>query len=221
VKSPFTLFLNPDASLEPEALRTLLSFLRDNSRVGIVGPATICGADENSTRLQKTGPLPKPGFTGNTNLHPIVPGSSPAKTGWVCGAVFLVRTELMLSLGGFDPRFFLYFEETDVCLRAAQLGFETWAVGLAVARHIGAASSPDDEALRFGCIPVHYYQSRRYYMIKHHGWLWATAAEALELPTLLLQTLADLARGRGLSRIQPRLQVLPFSQPRRVEPSEL
>lgn len=216
VTSPYTLFLNPDASIEPSALRTLLEFLQNHPGVGIVGPATICGRDETATTLQKTGPLPAPRFTQAPRLSPIVPGAASFRTGWVCGAIFLVRTELMTRLGGFDPRFFLYFEETDVCRRAADLGFETWAVGTAVARHEGAASSLEDDAFQFGCIPKHYYQSRRYYMIKHHGWLRATLAETVEMMKLLAQTLADLLRGRGPSRIHQRFQAWPFSQPKRV-----
>ena len=216
VQSPYTLFLNPDASIEPQAFRTLLEFLEGNPRVGIVGPATICGPDENNTSLQVSGSLPLPSFTAETRMHQIEPGTAPFRTGWVCGAVFLVRTELMTRLGGFDPRFFLYFEETDVCARASALGYETWAVGTAVARHIGSASSPGEEALRFGCIPRHYYQSRRYYMIKHHGWLRATAAETLELPKLALQSLADLLRARRSSRLLQRLKARPFSLPPRV-----
>lgn len=107
----------------------------------------------------------------------IVPGTEPFLTGWVCGAVFPVRTDLMHLLSGFDPRFFLYWEETDVCRRATDAGFEVWAVGTPVAHHVAAAISSKSDGRVNGCITKHFFQSRRCYMIKHHGWVAATAAE--------------------------------------------
>ncbi len=222
VTAPYTLFLNPDAVIEPEAIRGMVEFLDANPRVGIVGPATRFGDTGGPTCYEVTSALPTPWsmvravipLYGNRGaLHQIVPGSEPFKTGWVCGAVMMIRTELALSMGGFDPRFFLYSEEIDLCLRAAELGFETWALGTVTARHIGGASSITDTTKKSGCIAKHYYQSRRYYMIKHHGWIAATVAEIVEFGFLCLIALADLLRGRGLSRLLPRLQAALFSQP--------
>ncbi len=223
VATPYTLFLNPDAAIEPDALRTLLEFMQTHPRVGIAGPATLCGQPGETPTLQQTGVLPTPRsmFLGalpllgarRSLLSPIVPGSAPRRTGWVCGAIFLIRTELLQSLAGFDPRFFLYWEETDLCRRAANAGFETWALGTALAHHVAGASSSDDDTRISGCIARHYYQSRRYYMVKHHGWLAATAAETGELLCLYLQAAWDLVRGRGLRRLRPRLQAPFLSQP--------
>jgi N-acetylglucosaminyl-diphospho-decaprenol L-rhamnosyltransferase len=222
VTSPYTLFLNPDAVIEPGAIRGMVEFLDTHPEVGIVGPATYCGAQGRPPKHQVTSALPTPWsviraaipLVGNPGaFRPIVPGSEPFKTGWVCGAVMMIRTELALSLGGFDPHFFLYSEEIDLCLRAAKLGFETWAIGTVTARHVGGASSSDDVTRRSGCIGKHYYQSRRYYLIKHHGWATATFAELGEFGLICLGTVADLLRGRGYSRLRPRLQAPLFSLP--------
>ncbi len=220
VTSPYTIFINPDAAVEPDALRTMMNFMQANPQVGIVGPATITGSDHG---LQGTGAHPTPASILRAAIpfrHDpwtiIVPGAAPFRTGWVCGAVFMMRTELMKRLGGFDPRFFMYWEETDVCKRSDDLGFETWAVGTAVASHHGGASSVDDDTRIFGCIGQHFYQSRRYYMLKHHGWLAATIAEIGEIALLGLGALYDVIRGRSLSRIRPRLQATLLSQPQRL-----
>lgn len=179
-----------------------------------MGPATYYGANERAPSHQVTSALPTPWSVvkaaipmgGKTGLfRPIVPGSAPFKTGWVCGAVMMVRTDLAKRLGGFDPRFFLYSEEVDLCLRAAQAGYETWALGTVTARHIGGASSVDDATKKSGCIG------------KHHGRLAATLAEIGEFCFLCLGTLADLVRGRGTARIQPRLQAPLFSLPEKSE----
>jgi GT2 family glycosyltransferase len=147
------------------------------------------------------------------NFRVILPGSEAFATGWVCGAIYMIRTDLARKLGGFDPRFFLYWEEMDLCHRAADMGFETWAYGGAVANHICGASSNDDDTRIAGCIGKYFYQSRRYYMIKHHGWWAATLSELGEFATLCLRTVVDMLRGKGVSRIRPRLQTPLFSMP--------
>jgi len=129
----------------------------------------------------------------------------------------MIRTALVRQLAGFDPRFFLYWEEMDVCKRAEDAGFETWAVGTAVAHHIGGASTSRDDTRVGGCIAMHYFQSRYYYMIKHHGWFAATAAELIEYGLLGLRSLVDLARGRGLSRFRPRRMAPLLSLPNAAE----
>jgi len=226
VTTPYTIFINPDAVVDPEAIETMLAFLEQHPRAGIVGPAIIEGEIGGAHSLQETGERMTPAaqvraalpfMRPRSKTRPIEPGSAPERTGWVCGAVLMVRTDLMKRLGGFDPRFFLYWEETDVCKRAEDLGFEVWALGTAVAHHVGGASSSPADGTRIGgCIAKHYFESRYYYMRKHHGWLAAAGAEALEFALLSVRTLADLARGRGAAWLRSRLQTPLFSQPDRV-----
>jgi GT2 family glycosyltransferase len=217
VESPYTILINPDAVVEPSALRTMLEFMEARASAGIVGPATLC----RETDFQPTGPYPTPWSVMREALPfvrrrsdavPIVPGSAPMRTGWVCGAVLMIRTALMRELGGFDPRFFLYWEEVDLCRRAERAGYENWVLGTALARHVVGASSSG--APLFGtAVARHYYQSRYYYMAKHHGWLAATAAEVGEFVLLSLESALDALRGRGLERLRPRLQAALLSLP--------
>jgi len=224
VRTPYTLFVNPDAVVEPDAVRTMLGFMEQNAMAGIVGPAIIEGDGHGPGELQMTGvrPTPRTLLRAATPLlsqpplaHPILPGAPPVRTEWVCGAVLMIRSSLMRQLGGFDPRFFLYWEEMDLCKRAEASGFGTWALGGAVAHHVGGASSPPDETRISGSIARHYYQSRYYYMIKHHGRLQAAAAELGEYAMLVVRALGDVIRGRGLGRLRPRWQAPPFTQPER------
>lgn len=142
--TPYLMLMNPDAVVSAEALATLVDFIEHHPRAGMVAPAIVEGAD-----LQAAGGLLSAlrmvcrtlGISGHPWQRPIVPGGEPFQTDWLCGAVMLVRRELMESLGGFDPRFFLYFEETDLCRRILKRGLELWAVGQAVARHAGGASA--------------------------------------------------------------------------------
>ena len=219
-KSPYTLFLNPDAAIEPAALRTMLEFMQQRPGAGVVGPATLCG-NRDHPELQPTGPYPTPRsvvrdaaplLRRRSSATTIVPGAPPMRTGWVCGAVLMIRSSLVRQLGGFDPRFFLYWEEIDLCRRAEKAGYGNWVLGTAVAHHVVGASSSG--VRRVGsAVAKHYYQSRYYYMAKHHGWLAATAAEVGEFVLLSLGSALDALRGRGLERLRPRLQAALLSLP--------
>lgn len=219
-QSPYTLFLNPDAAIEPPALGTMLEFMEQRASAGIVGPATLCGSKHHPL-LQPTGPYPTPWsvvreatpiLRRRSSAVTIVPGAPPMRTGWVCGALLMIRTDLLRQLQGFDPRYFLYWEEIDLCRRAEYAGYENWVLGTALARHVVGASSSG--ATRVGtAVAKHYYQSRYYYMAKHHGWLAATAAEVGELVLLGMGSVLDALRGRGLERLQPRLQAALLSLP--------
>jgi hypothetical protein len=220
VRSPYTLFLNPDAVIEPPAIRTMLAFMEQHPAAGIAGPATLCGSRDHPL-LQQTGPYPTPWsivrdampfLRRRSSAVSIMPGAAPMRTGWVCGALLMIRSGLMRELGGFDPRFFLYYEEVDLCLRAELAGFENWVLGSALAHHVVGASSGGTPRVG-SAVARHYYQSRYYFMAKHHGWLAATAGEVGEFLVVSLESALDALRGRGLARLRPRMQAALLSLP--------
>jgi N-acetylglucosaminyl-diphospho-decaprenol L-rhamnosyltransferase len=224
VRTKYVLFMNPDAVLSPEALGTLVEFLETHPKAGIVAPALV----EEEETLQAAGVLPTPVTVVGRALgvgaqrraqRPIVPNGEPFQTDWLCGAVLLTRTDLMKEMGGFDPRFFLYFEETDLCRRVIERGYELWAVGKAVAGHIGGASAKKVERPMFdACIAEHYFQSRFYYLAKHYGWLAAAGAEIGEVLGLTAACLVRPARHR-FQRLAARLRAPLFKVPPRWVPT--
>jgi len=64
----------------------------------------------------------------------------PGSIAWIMGASMIIRRELYERLGGFDPAFFLYSEETDFCLRLRELGHEIGHIPEVAVSHIGGAS---------------------------------------------------------------------------------
>jgi len=64
----------------------------------------------------------------------------PGRIAWILGASMIVRRELYTQLGGFDPDFFLYSEETDFCLRLRQAGHEIGQILEVAVEHVGGAS---------------------------------------------------------------------------------
>lgn len=186
VSTPYVLFLNPDAVLGPASLRTLLDFMDAREQVGIAGPATAThGGDLHWAGMLLTprGLLRSALRLGQVypQKRTIKPGEAPFQTNWVCGAVMLIRSSTFRELGGFDPRFFLYYEETDLCLRTERAGMEIWAVGQATAQHtVGVSAKQTGEELssdEYGCIVEHFYPSRFYYLVKNFGWVSGVVAE--------------------------------------------
>ncbi|MGD8323823.1 MAG: glycosyltransferase family 2 protein [Gammaproteobacteria bacterium] len=222
VKTPYVLFINPDASIEHEELKKLVDFMESHPSAGIAGPAIeIAG----STEFQPLGMLLTPMGLIRSALRVANPipsrrilktGEAPYKTNWICGAVMLVRSELFERLNGFDPRFFLYFEETDLCLRVLRSGMDIWAVGEATASHMGGVSAKQAESDLTepgigGCIVEYFYTSRFYYLVKNYGWFSAIASETIarcsELARLTAKVLLRRERDSELSPNRPFLRM--------------
>lgn len=184
--TPYLILINPDAALGAEATRELIDFLDQRPEAGIAAPAIL--DDEGQPHFAGAMVTPRDllhSLLGSPErAYPqrrvIKPGEVAFRTPWVCGAVMVIRSELFGALGGFDERFFLYFEETDLCRRAAERGAEIWAVGKAVARHSGSASAKaSGDALYSSCIATHYLRSRRLYLMKHFGFARGLLTEAV------------------------------------------
>ena len=222
-KTQYVLFMNPDAVLPVDDLKILLDFMNDHPKAGLAAPAII----ESKGSYQGAGPLPTPmgliykalGIRRKQWQHdPILPDAHACQADWVCGAVMMARRKVIKELQGFDPRFFLYYEETDLCKRVLQSGYEIWTVGQAVARHISGASAQGESKQLFGgCIAQHFFPSRFYYLIKHHGYIPAMIAETCDLIILLSRGFLPWLRGRGRGEVRARLSAPILRQPPRPD----
>jgi GT2 family glycosyltransferase len=124
----FLLIINPDNELEPCGLQNMIDELRNDATIGIVAPKLIHpdGTIRDSARkfptlwdiIKKRTAL---GRWSHDDRHPN-PNLNPTAVDWVAGACVVMRRSLFLELGGFDPQFFLFFEDTDLCRRV-------WAAG--------------------------------------------------------------------------------------------
>ena len=207
--TPYVMFMNPDATIEPDHVERLRAFLEARPAVGMVAPALTGGSE-----LQIAGGLASPRTimiqaTGRRlkSRRPIVPGQPAFQADWLCGALFMMRTDVVRRFGGFDPRFFLYFEETDLCRRVLKEGLELWAVGEAVAHHEGGASAVQErEGMFAGCISEHYFRSRYYYLRKHWGLAVATVTELTEVALVAMRWVARRVAGRGASYLTSHLR---------------
>ncbi|NAZ37820.1 glycosyltransferase family 2 protein [Rubellimicrobium sp. CFH 75288] len=197
--------LNSDAFPEPDALRHLADHLARHPRAGIAG-SLILGEDGETHLTTFRFPSVLSELEGAARTGPIsrllarhaVPLPTPEHAGpvdWCAGASMLLRTDMLDRVGLFDEAFFLYFEETDLCLRAARAGWETHFVPASRVVHLGSVSTGMKEWVR---TPDYWFHSRLHYFRKNHGAAAAAAATAAHLAGgLIHRTRRGLRRQRA------------------------
>ncbi len=181
--------LNPDTEVKPGAIATLVRFMDAHPRAGISSGSfefqdgkewpfafrfpSIASELETGFRWR---PISR--VLGNHAIARTM-GSEPARIDWCSGASMMVRREVLESVGGFDERFFLYFEEVDLCLRIKEAGWEIWYVPESRVMHIcGQSTGVTDPKAGPRRLPSYWFESRRRYFVKHHGALYAGLADA-------------------------------------------
>lgn len=144
------LVLNPDVRLEAGSVETMFATLK-SSKAGVVAPKVLEPDGSLFRSLRREPTLLR--ATGLSFTHwPVVDEyiSEPEAydhrqvVDWALGAALLVRTEVYTQLSGWDESFFLYSEETDFSLRAADLGWTTIYEPDAVVMHIGGQSGQNE-----------------------------------------------------------------------------
>ncbi len=132
-KGRYILINNPVKKLAPNGLERMIEALEKDATIGIVAPKLV--HDDGSVRLSaRAFPSPLDVIIKRTFLRKWFPqrmdhylqlNQSPDErrdVDRVIGGCFLIRAELLRSLGGFDPRFFLFFEDIDLCRRCWKAG---------------------------------------------------------------------------------------------------
>lgn len=204
----YVYILNSDAFPAPDAIRLLLEHLESHPATGFAGShihgldgephhtafrfPSVAGEFEQAARL---GPVSR--LLRRAVVAPPLPVVT-AQVDWLAGASLMMRQEVLDQIGLFDETFFLYFEETDLCLRAARAGWPTDYVVESRVAHIGSASTGMKDWRR---IPGFWLDSRHYYYVKNHGTAVAVTA-----------TLAHLAGG-VLWRLRAMVQRRDFIDP--------
>jgi hypothetical protein len=210
----YVLLLNPDALVQRGAVDALVDFANAHPRAGIVG-SLLCHRDgrvQASTfrfpsvlseliEGARFGPLTRL-LARHHVLAPLT--AEPSRTDWVAGASMLVRRAVFERIGLMDEGYFLYYEETDFCRRAAQAGFECWYVPASRVVHLvgqstGVTNASDANRRR----PSYWFESRRRYFAKFHGRLRTALADAL------------FASAFALWRLRRRVQRTPDEDPAR------
>jgi len=179
----YHLVLNPDAEPAPDALTNAIRWLDAHPEVGALAPSVKDGAG-NRVYLCKRYPAIfdlllrgiAPRFLqrlferrlARYELRDIVDADPPRDAIGVpvmSGAFLLIRRDVIDRTGGFDPRFFLYFEDFDWSMRLGQVTRNAFVPSVCIVHHGGAAAS---KGLRH--IGWFLASGARFY--SKHGWKW-------------------------------------------------
>lgn len=151
------LIMNPDCRLAPGAIAALQDALQDHEACAIVGPR-ILNPDGSVQGSARGDPDMLTGLFGRTmvlrrflpelpvskrNVVPdqITVDGATVVVDWLSGACMLARRDALQRVGGFDERYFLYWEDADLCRRLRHSGYEVRYVPAATAIHRVAHSS--------------------------------------------------------------------------------
>lgn len=174
------LVLNPDVEIAPDALAAATAFMQAHPDCGLLSPAAF-GPDGTRQFLCKRYP---------TVLDLLLRGFAPQAlrrrfavrldryemrdaigdaVAWdppiVSGCFMLFRGSVFRELGGFDPRFFLYFEDFDLSLRAGRIARLAYVPTVRIVHHGG-------DAARKGLRHVGMFARSAFAFFSKHGWAW-------------------------------------------------
>jgi GT2 family glycosyltransferase len=199
------LLLNPDARPLPGSVSRLAAELDRRPEAAMAGP---CLVDPDGTPQPSAWPAPSfltlaydalllHNVLPRSRLRLVTPGGEPLEVECLSGACLLVRRTAFEALGGLDERFFIYYEDTDLAVRARAAGYGRRLVPGAQAVHLLGASSFQDRREFL----IRFHESRGRYLAKHHPGLRGAALRALHCGGLALRVglyaVAGLAGVRG------------------------
>ena len=216
----YFVLLNSDAFFTAGALGRAIQHMDETPECGLGGSRLVGrdGSAQPSSRCFHTvlndflvlsglaGRYPKSRFFGRFDRTWANP-NAPASVDWVPGAFCILRPEALRRVGLFDPAFFLYYEEVDLCLRLKRAGFAVWCWPDVVVVHIGGESSRGRTDLEFSPqasqVVLWRMRSTLLYYLKHHGWhvhLARLGEQLLYCATVLRNWLSSDPRRRARGR---------------------
>ena len=196
-RDEYVLVLNSDTELEPGVLGALAAYLGAHPRAAVVGPRVV---NPDRTLQPSCFPFPTPltAFLSETDLGYLIrfipvlrkrylrtwPHDAARVVPWVRGAALAIRRGPFEAIGGFDEEFRMYFEEVDLCYRAAAAGWEVHFTPVGDVVHHGGVSTRQYRAAML----AQYYESMYLFYRRHY-------------PAARLQRLRSLIRSVALARL--------------------
>jgi GT2 family glycosyltransferase len=177
--SEYHLVLNPDVSFEPVVLTTLFGFMQTNPHIGLVMPMVLA-PDGGKQALHKLLPSPADvllrrvgGRLGRTlfrrRMERFTLGdvdlSRPRFVPYLSGCFMFMRASALVKSGLFDERFFMYFEDTDLTRRIAEVSHTVYFPGVSIRHGWSRGSYFDNKLLKY-----HLAATWKYFC--KWGWFW-------------------------------------------------
>lgn len=200
--------LNPDTIAQPDALGALVRFMTGHPDAGIAGGQCLW-PDGRPRHSAFRFPSPLGELVGALSFGPlsrllplhdvaITISDKPIAVDWVSGAHLMIRSAVIEAIGPMDEGYFLYFEETAYCAKAAEAGFACYHVPESRVVHIGGQSTGvTGEMAGKRRRPRYWFASRARFMIGRYGKAWTHAANLLWLAAYPPGRLLAHLRGRA------------------------
>ncbi len=208
----YVLLLNTDAFVAPDTLTKTVAYMDANPACGVLGTKLI-GEDGALQPSCRYFPTPWNTFLMATGFSKLFRGTrlvddlswdheSERDCDWVPGCYYLVRREVIDSVGLFDPRFFLYFEEVDHCRAVRNAGWKVTYFPHTQVVHLGGESAQSLAPIKnIGRqISALQIESQLLYFRKHHGIVGAISAVVLTMLADAIKALSGLVRHRDRAR---------------------
>jgi GT2 family glycosyltransferase len=196
IRGRYILLLNTDAFVAPDTLNKTVAYMDAHPKCGALG-VKLVGRDGVLQPSCRYFPTPLNIFLWETGLHRLFPWvklvddmdwdhNSARACDWVPGCYFLIRREVVDRFGLFDPRYFLYYEEVDLCFAVKKAGWQIHYFPDTTVVHIGGESAKSDSNITSVGRQIETIQieSELLYFRKNHG-------TATVWQNILLRTLAD------------------------------
>lgn len=177
----YLLFLNSDTKVIDNSIIKMVEFLRRHNEIGALNPL-LCHPDKSRQKH----------YFGDFQSLGSVVLRKPRGENYekdkeffyrqrITGAVMMIKKSKFIDIGGFDEKFFMYFEDEDLCRRLLNNGMKNAILTSAEIIHLEGKSSLNKTKKRM------YYQSQNYYWIKHRGLFIFLMMRFLRLPYILWQ----------------------------------
>ena len=129
----YILILNPDTLVKKDSIKKMYEFLESHEDVGVVGPKLVYPDGQMQYSCFREWkfltPFYRRTFLGKINKKHVdnflmkdFDHKSKKDVNWLMGSCLLIRGETLKDVGVFDERFFMYFEDTDLCRRIIKSG---------------------------------------------------------------------------------------------------
>ncbi len=218
-KGDYLFFINPDTKLLNNSIDILSNFLINHKKAAIVAPLLY---DKNNAPYQLQGVkelTPIRALVVFSFINKLFPKNkifrdyylrdwdkkTTKEVDVVPGTAFMIRKNIFDEIGGFDEKFFLYFEEFDLCTRIKELGWKIAILPSAKVYHAWGLSTRQREDIK-----TIFQKSRFYYFKKNFGFLPALFTETfLRINKYSLLLLLAITAGTFL-RVNRIYDIMPF-----------
>lgn len=194
---PWLVVANPDVVWHPGSLDALLAAAERHPRAGALGPAVL-NVDGSVYPSARELPSLRQG-AGHALLARVWPGNpwtrayqarqestraTERTAGWLSGSCLLLRREAFEAVGGFDERYFMFFEDLDLGERLGRAGWSNVHVPTAVVTHVGGTSWRERPA---AMIRAHHRSAALYLSARYDRWYQAPLRGAIRAGLALRQ----------------------------------